>query len=301
MIRRGEMRFPSGQKKGNLNSPWEKDKPTWFVEMMSKLNYFSRNLHKNTPTCPSWRKHCFHPPLSLSAANSGTLINLLLILLVHFCLALVLLANSIWKHWNWLPQQTTRNSFQAQIWVELISESVIHYSSALVSKPFWWDPSKLETYSNQVSNLHLRGGLSRTALFWRCLDKSLSGSIRKCGLIWIRGYISGSRMVPSQFVSQAGWRDLKRSRSPERVGGALGMTLAHCAAEGLRWGLAGRLWRGGRVAGPVATWVCVWSSNADFASRWTSLGDSLGPSMPQFLHWGNWHIYIYPITLQWFD
>lgn len=136
MIRRGEMRFPSGQKKGNLNSPWEKDKPTWFVEMMSKLNYFSRNLYKNTPTCPSWRKHYFHLPLSLSAANSGTLINLLLILLVHFCLALVLLANSIWKHWNWLPQQTTRNSFQAQIWVELISESVIHYSSALVSKPF---------------------------------------------------------------------------------------------------------------------------------------------------------------------
>lgn len=210
MIRRGEMRFPSGQKKGNLNSPWEKDKPTWFVEMMSKLNYFSRNLYKNTPTCPSWRKHCFHSPLSLSAANSGTLINPLLILLVHFCLALVLLANSIWKHWNWLPQQTTRNSFQAQIWVELISESVIHYSSALVSKPFWWDPSKLETYSNQVSNLHLRGGLSSTALFWRRLDESLSGSIRKCSLIWICGYISGSRMVLSQFVPQAGWRDLKK-------------------------------------------------------------------------------------------
>ena len=44
MIRRGEMRFPSGLKKGNLYSSWEKDKPSRFLETVSKLNYFSRNF-----------------------------------------------------------------------------------------------------------------------------------------------------------------------------------------------------------------------------------------------------------------
>ena len=39
------MRFPSGQKKGSLYSPWEKDKPSQFVEMVSELNYFSRNFY----------------------------------------------------------------------------------------------------------------------------------------------------------------------------------------------------------------------------------------------------------------
>ena len=52
MIRRGEMRFPSGLKKGNLYSSWEKDKPSRFVETVSKLNYFSRNfIYIYNPTC----------------------------------------------------------------------------------------------------------------------------------------------------------------------------------------------------------------------------------------------------------
>lgn len=195
------MSFPSGQKKGNLYSPWEKDKPTWFVEMMSKLNYFSRNLYKNTPTCLSWREStiaiflCHH-----SAANSGTLINLLLILLVCSCLALALLANCIWKHQNWLPQQMTWNSFPAQIWVEPISESVIRYSSALYQN-LWWDPSKLETYSNQVSNLHLHRGLSRTALFW-CLDKNLSASVRSCSFIRIMTIPQGQEQCWTNLCSK---------------------------------------------------------------------------------------------------
>lgn len=55
------MRFPSGQRKGNLHSPGEKDKPSRFAEMVSKLNYFPRNLYiyKN-PTCLSCKKYYYH-------------------------------------------------------------------------------------------------------------------------------------------------------------------------------------------------------------------------------------------------
>lgn len=71
------MRFPSGQKKGNLHSPWEKDKPSQFVEMVSKLNYFSRNLYIYKKIQLVFLGGSAIPifPLSCSAANSRTLIN----------------------------------------------------------------------------------------------------------------------------------------------------------------------------------------------------------------------------------
>lgn len=42
--------------------------------------------------------------------------------------------------------------------------------------------------------------------------------------------------------------------------------------------------RGKECGRPSDNYVYVWSSSADFASRWTSLDETLDLSMRQFLH-----------------
>lgn len=71
------MRFPSGPKKGNLHFPWEKDKPSQFVEMVSKSNYFSRNFMCIQKSNSSFLEEALLPSFfcPCSAANSGALIN----------------------------------------------------------------------------------------------------------------------------------------------------------------------------------------------------------------------------------
>lgn len=67
------------------------------------------------------------------------------------------------------------------------------------------------------------------------------------------------------------------------------------------WGGDGQNGPQGKECGrPSDSYACVWSSSADFASRWTSLGKTLDLSMPQFLHWEIWHIYIHSVGLWWF-
>lgn len=134
MIRRGEMRFPSGLKKGNLYSSWEKDKPSRFLETVSKLNYFSRNfIYIYIKSNLSFLEEALLPSFLYphSVANSRTLLNPCSWFYWFISVLSLSCLPTPFKKRNWKKKKkklasvtTTKNSSQAQVLVELISETL---------------------------------------------------------------------------------------------------------------------------------------------------------------------------------